>query len=821
MQSNKKSGSFAIAKPPLSIKKPTVRRFFMKNKFLFLLALLLILTSFVACNNSRKSSDAEDFEISLTEILGEEMPHKTEIDFAQLNDDELSYYTEGYEALKNEITGSMSTVEITEESTVYYVSSINGNDDNDGLSPETAWKNVKKANIKAVRDGDIVLFERGSIFREQLSLSMGVTYSSYGFGAKPRFYGSWAAADPELWLETDTENIYCFKYPVPESSDIGQIVFNDGEMWGIKVMKRNHEDLRVDQGECFNGRESFNEGSAEFTGWKDLKNNLEFYCDPNEQKMYLYCVDGNPGDVFKSIEVAKRANLASGSAKDVVIDNLCFMYGGSHGIGVSNAKNFEVKYCEFYYIGGSIQGYNIFSGEQPTRFGNAIENWERCENFKIHHCLASQIYDCCFTTQWQGDSNGSDVIMKDVEFAYNIGEYSNTGLEIWMSDNVGYPNATYKFEDFDMHHNYTVNNGYGWSHQRPNKNGNFFYGGTNHNSTQHVNSVFHDNVNMFASKYGILAHFVCGAPYAHTFKDNVYIMEYDTVFANSAIVENGTVMSENGNYRFTEDGIRAAVDCGVDVTSKFRYTLPEGVFEIEPKDERLSFEEYIKYNPHYLYKAKSGNVYPVSIIKPESFDEEREYPLIVYLHAEYQGGDNGTSHVLNNNPLLMAMYTRAQDDDAIILAMQVPRDSAWTSTDVKALVYEYSEENVPIRISDLDALVDYVASGKAGVKIDISNMSIVGQSNGGTAVYDILTRYPDKYVRAAVGGAATMPGTSIGNTSLKVYHGGFDIYFDKGDINDFVKTISGDVGFVLLESEDHNVWRRGFDHDLAMWLIGK
>jgi predicted peptidase len=195
--------------------------------------------------------------------------------------------------------------------------------------------------------------------------------------------------------------------------------------------------------------------------------------------------------------------------------------------------------------------------------------------------------------------------------------------------------------------------------------------------------------------------------------------------------------------------------------------------------------------------------------------------MIVYLHAEYQGGDNGTSHVLNNNPLIKNMYTESTDDDAIILAMQVTKDTNWTGTDVKSIKYEYNADKAPVQISDLNELVDIVVAGNAGVKIDSANLSIVGQSNGGTAVYDILTRYPGKYVRAAVGGAAITEALNVGDTSLKIYQGGFDIFFDEPEIAAFASSLEGDVEYINLRAEDHNVWNRGFNRELCLWLIGQ
>ena len=54
-----------------------------------------------------------------------------------------------------------------QKSTQYYVSSINGNDSNDGLSPETAFLTLDKINSLTINAGDKILLQRGSVFNNQ------------------------------------------------------------------------------------------------------------------------------------------------------------------------------------------------------------------------------------------------------------------------------------------------------------------------------------------------------------------------------------------------------------------------------------------------------------------------------------------------------------------------------------------------------------------------------------------------------------------------------------------------------------------------------
>lgn len=53
------------------------------------------------------------------------------------------------------------------KSTIYFVSSLNGNDENDGLSESTAFKSLNKINEIDLIPGDKVFLLRGSVFENE------------------------------------------------------------------------------------------------------------------------------------------------------------------------------------------------------------------------------------------------------------------------------------------------------------------------------------------------------------------------------------------------------------------------------------------------------------------------------------------------------------------------------------------------------------------------------------------------------------------------------------------------------------------------------
>lgn len=83
--------------------------------------------------------------------------------------------------------------------TTYYLDSINGNDSNDGLSPESAWKTLEKANSVTFQPGTRLLLKAGSIFSGSLQPNATgcpgemFVIDRYGEGNKPVINGNGTA----------------------------------------------------------------------------------------------------------------------------------------------------------------------------------------------------------------------------------------------------------------------------------------------------------------------------------------------------------------------------------------------------------------------------------------------------------------------------------------------------------------------------------------------------------------------------------------------------------------------------------------------------
>ncbi len=342
----------------------------------------------------------------------------------------------------NNIINSESEIPATGNK--FYVSP-NGNDDNDGLSPATAWKSLDRiAGIKAmktIKSGDTILFERGGEWRGILSCIAGVTYSAYGEGPKPVFNASNKNyADPALWTATEHPNIYKLS---DKLSNCGLMVFNfTGELGNYNELVGT---LRLKD---LNGVESY----------MDLKEDLEFYSDLSTSEVYLYSLEGNPGERFDSIEIAHGTNSTIiPKPGNVTLDNLNFRFCGQHGVGVGGHENIKVQNCIFDYLGGSV--LRGFHGVNTTRYGNALQVYGSCDGWYLYNNWIYQIYDTGVTHQYNTPYDIGSATMDHIDYVGNVIEYCHWSIEYYNPD---YGNTIHTFHNTYIADNICRMNGYGW-----------------------------------------------------------------------------------------------------------------------------------------------------------------------------------------------------------------------------------------------------------------------------------------------------------------------------------------------------------------------
>ena len=305
------------------------------------------------------------------------------------------FASEEASVLRKEILNAKNTKEnynIT--GTKYYVSE-NGSSWSSGKY-ESIPTTISKVSKLSLKEGDAVLFERGSLFRIDKTIEMksGVTYGSYGTGDKPKFYASpKSLVGSSVWSATEKDNVWKTKY---NYSEVGSVVFNHGEKVGYRK-----------------------------NSLAEIKKDYDFYHDEENGMLYL-CFNGkNPGSQFESIEASIKVIIFQipHNSKNVIVDNLCMKYSAWGAINMYYVTNVHITNCEMGYIGGTSYDENV-------RMGNAIGNWGGTNGWYIENNWIYQTFDSAISPQ--GQINYEDThYYENIYIRNNLLEYNNADFEYW------------------------------------------------------------------------------------------------------------------------------------------------------------------------------------------------------------------------------------------------------------------------------------------------------------------------------------------------------------------------------------------------------
>jgi len=257
--------------------------------------------------------------------------------------------------------------------TNYYINNSNGSDNNDGLSPATAWKSLTKVNAAAFAPGDSVLFIRGGLWRGQLipksgNASANITYSDYGTGEKPQLLGSvnvssstdWTNVGSNIWQSVQTSTV-----------DIGNLIFNGGAAAGFKKWT----------------------SSA-------LQNQGDFWWDKTGTQTVQIYSTVNPANYYTDIEAAIGNFIVYAQLDSfLVLQNMAFKYGAADGIEVRNTHHFILQDCDVSFIGGTELTTQV-------RYGGGIQFWAYSNNNIVQRCRFWEIYDDAVTNQCTPSNSG-------------------------------------------------------------------------------------------------------------------------------------------------------------------------------------------------------------------------------------------------------------------------------------------------------------------------------------------------------------------------------------------------------------------------------
>ncbi|MCP4976868.1 MAG: hypothetical protein GY931_11960 [Maribacter sp.] len=302
-------------------------------------------------------------------------------------------------------------------STTYYVDATNGDNGNHGLSETKPWNTIGKVNASSFNPGDSILFKRGEIWKEMLTVPDAgqsgnpIIFGAYGSGNKPIITGKdyISGWDTSGNWSVYSSNIWSFSSTV-----------NPRRIWLSGAEYKKAKTLA------------------------DVDSTSRWHWDNNKGTLYVYSTS-NPATFYSSIEVAYvdttryssiriikknyitvqnldlhggwQALSIQGSDYVIVEDCNIGLYNGHSGVVIKNSGANLSQYCELrnnvidsgtrlahdYEARLGYQGVSLHSGTQYCNvYGNTVTDWEhggvvlQCSNAS-YPVIYNEVYDNTIT----------------------------------------------------------------------------------------------------------------------------------------------------------------------------------------------------------------------------------------------------------------------------------------------------------------------------------------------------------------------------------------------------------------------------------------
>lgn len=204
-------------------------------------------------------------------------------------------------------------------------------------------------------------------------------------------------------------------------------------------------------------------------------------------------------------------------------------------------------------------------------------------------------------------------------------------------------------------------------------------------------------------------------PLIESFTDSKLIPDWAGEQVDSLRIAGVFVGDENGCFNPSSTATRAEISKIAGMIRSFIY-------------KNARFESFVM-EEDFLY-CDDGPEVPIlfRIYLPENYNENEEYPLLVYLHGNGKQGKNNWLQLDAVAKCFTNPYSPAFD--SIVVAPQCPNRKWWTGE----------------QIDKIAALIDYV---NERYSTDMSRQYVMGHSMGGNGTWELMSRYPGK-VSAAV-----------------------------------------------------------------------
>lgn len=240
--------------------------------------------------------------------------------------------------------------------------------------------------------------------------------------------------------------------------------------------------------------------------------------------------------------------------------------------------------------------------------------------------------------------------------------------------------------------------------------------------------------------------------------------------------------------------------------------------------QRVTAAEFEALFEFHVHKDAAGHKLPYRLMKPANYkaDGSVKYPLVLFLHG---AGERGSDNVLT---LIHGMrdFAKAETRTKYPCFVVVPQCSdgkRWVEVDWS----KDSHQQLPDDSESMKLVLELLTTLQHTYQIDDRRLYATGLSMGGYGVWDLITRYPDKFAAAApiCGGGDEAVAARAAKVPVWAFHGDSDTAVkperSRNMINALIKA-GGQPIYTEYIGVGHDSWSRAYsDPRLMEWMFAQ
>jgi predicted peptidase len=236
------------------------------------------------------------------------------------------------------------------------------------------------------------------------------------------------------------------------------------------------------------------------------------------------------------------------------------------------------------------------------------------------------------------------------------------------------------------------------------------------------------------------------------------------------------------------------------------------------KDAPMAWKEMLEKKTF----EKDGGALPYRLMRPETMEPGKKYPLVIFLHG---AGERGTD---NEVQLVHGVKEFAKPEarkkyPCFLVAPQCPTGHQWVQVPWGADKHDMP----PVPSAPASLLVGLMDELQKSLPVDPDRVYITGLSMGGYGTWDLLSRQPERFAAAVpvCGGGDEKKAGVMKKVPIWAFHGGLDVAVPVArsrNMVDAVNQAGGNARYTEYPQVGHDSWNPCYaDPEMMEWLFGQ